>query len=420
MALFIPNFRGAGSPGAPGVGSTIRGLQLVEQGKNTLAQQGLVAEQQKAAQPEALRQIEQAPQANDLTTQRNERQGQAERMVFTAQKLDTLKGNRQAQEEFLVNNIAEIDSRRGDSQHSKEGLRQLQEGLQTGDFTTFDQTIDSLKKIGDKSKKGLFSATTKQFGNGTVQQTAPDGSIRVTTPDGKEVSGEEAARVIKKARDEEVAFAGLKKKSEEVGKLDPVATQLAVDKQAALDFQDQKSKFQGSISQTVSKIGSAKATHSIMTDTADEIKSFISGLSAVYGASLKLIPGSEAKKLKGLLDTMKANSAFGTLIDLKESGGTLGAISSAELELLAAKLGSLDQSGEIPEMLRVLDQILTQNQGSIDRIETAFNSEKKRFRRFSDASEGDQAPQKEDGILKIDASGNKAMVFPDGTFEEVQ
>ena len=420
MPAFIPHFRGPGSPGVAPVGSTARGLQLVEQGKNVLAEQGLIREQQEAAQPEALRKIGLAPQANDLITQQNERQGQAERMVFTAQKLDTLKGNRQAQEEFLVNNIAEIDSRRGDSQHSREGLRQLQEGLKSGNFTEFDQTIADIKGLGDTGKKGLFSATTKQFANGTVQQVGPGGEIRVFGPDQKEVSGDEAARVLKEARDEEVEFEGLKSKSKKVGESDPEVTQLEVDKQAALDFQKSKSKFNDSISKTVSKIGSAKATHSIMTDTADEIKSFISGLSAVFGSSLKSIPGTEAKKLKGLLDTMKANSAFGTLIDLKESGGTLGAISSAELELLAAKLGSLDQSGEIPEMLRVLDQILTQNQGSIDRIETAFESEKKRFRRFSDASEDGQSPQKEDGILKIDANGNKAMVFPDGTFEEVQ
>ena len=48
--LFIPDFRGAGSPGAPGVGSTQRGLQLVEQGKNTLAQQRLGLERAQAGQ----------------------------------------------------------------------------------------------------------------------------------------------------------------------------------------------------------------------------------------------------------------------------------------------------------------------------------------------------------------------------------
>lgn len=49
--FFDPSFRGAGSPGAPGVGTTQRGLQLVEQGKNVLATQQLGLERAQAAQP---------------------------------------------------------------------------------------------------------------------------------------------------------------------------------------------------------------------------------------------------------------------------------------------------------------------------------------------------------------------------------
>jgi hypothetical protein len=126
-----------------------------------------------------------------------------------------------------------------------------------------------------------------------------------------------------------------------------------------------------------------------MKDTVTQIKSIMSGWSAVYGASLSAIPGTEARKLKGMLDTMKANSAFGTLIDLKNSGGTLGAISEAELQLLSAKLGALDQKGDIAEQIRVLDQILEQNQGSLDRTEAAFARDKDRFSRGF----GEEAPE---------------------------
>lgn len=421
--LFIPDFRGPGSPGVPSVGSTARGLQLVEQGRNTLVQQGLVREQQAAAQPEALRQIEQAPRANELKAQEDERKGQVERMVFTAQQVDALKGNRDSQEEFLVKNIAEINSRKGDPQHSMSGLRQLQEGMKTGNFAVFDQTISDLMKIGDKNKKGLFSATTKQFSDGTVQQVGPDGTINVFTPDGKQVFGSDAATALKDARSEEVEFARLKSQSQETGKLAPKVTDLEVDKQRKLDFQKQKSKFEDSMSKTVSKIGSAKAKASLMVDTVNQIKSFISGLSAVYGSSLKSVPGSEAKKLAGLFSTMKANSAFGTLLDLKEGGGTLGAISTAELTLLSDTMGSLQQSNDIPEILRVLDQIIDMNQGAIDRLETAFASDKKRF---SDNPDAEPATQSENqsgevdaGKIMVDANGNRARVFADGSFEEL-
>jgi hypothetical protein len=231
----------------------------------------------------------------------------------------------------------------------------------------------------NQQKTGLASAKTEIFDNGTVVNALPDGTTQVSNPAGEIVTGDEREKVLKAARTEQIGFAGKKKESEEKGKLSPTATRLAVERQEKLAFQKEKSSFVSNTSKTVSKIGSAKATNSLMIDTANEIKSFIGGLSAVYGASLKGIPGSESKKLKGLIDTMKANSAFGSLIDLKESGGTLGAISEAELELLAAKLGALDQAGEIPEQLRVIDQIIEQNQGSIDRMETEFASEKERF-----------------------------------------
>tara|TARA_R110002126_G_scaffold1757_2_gene10553 strand:- start:824 stop:2029 length:1206 start_codon:yes stop_codon:yes gene_type:complete len=255
-------------------------------------------------------------------------------------------------------------------------------------------------------KKGLFSATTKQYPDGTVQMVAPDGSLKVFTSDQKEVFGTDAEAAIKKARDEEVAFAQSKSEAKKKGASTEEVARLEADKQARFAFTKSKSAFQDSISQTVSSIGSAKATNEIMKDTVTEIKSFISGMNAGFGASLKRIGPTNARKLKGLLDTMKANSAFGTLIDLKNSGGTLGAISATELELLAAKLGSLDQHGMIPEQIRVLDQILAQNQGSIDRMETSFSSEKDRFSRgFGEQA---QAPQQNSGKTRLDELRAKA------------
>ncbi|MBL4891454.1 MAG: hypothetical protein JKX91_06465 [Rhizobiaceae bacterium] len=252
------------------------------------------------------------------------------------------------------------------------------------------QAQDIVTAVGARQgKQGLASAKTEIFDNGTTLKVLPDGTTEVTNPAGDVVTGKEREKVLTTARQEQIDFAGKQAASKAGGALDPKVSDLAADKQAKLSFQKSKSKFNDTISSTVSAIGSAKATNTIMTDTANEIKSFISGLNAVYGASLSGIPGSEAKRLKGLIITMKANSAFGTLIDLKASGGTLGAISSSELELLAAKLGNLDQSGDIPEMIRVLDQILEQNTSSITRMETAFASEKDRFSRGF----GEEAPQ---------------------------
>ena len=155
--------------------------------------------------------------------------------------------------------------------------------------------------------------------------------------------------------------------------------ELEADKQSRLDFGKDKTKFMNGETKLITKLASSRANQDLMQATVNEIKSLMSGWNTKYGASMSLIPGSEARKLKGLINTIKANSAFSTLIDLKESGGTLGAISGAELTLLEAKLGAIDQGGDIEEQSRVLDQILGANQSSINRIDNAYNMDKTRY-----------------------------------------
>ena len=73
-----------------------------------------------------------------------------------------------------------------------------------------------------------------------------------------------------------------------------------------------------------------------------------SGLPATAsGSYLSWAPGTNAKKLAGLLDTIKANVSFDTLNQMRQAsptGGALGSITENELKMLQATLGSLDQS----------------------------------------------------------------------------
>jgi hypothetical protein len=149
---------------------------------------------------------------------------------------------------------------------------------------------------------------------------------------------------------------------------------IEADKKSRVDFGSNRTKWNSGRPKFRSSINSAKASQSILETTADQIKNHIGGLTTEYGASLSGIPGSEAKTLKNLLNTLKAHSAFSTLTDLKNSGGTLGAISEAELVLLESKLGALDQRGDSSELVRVVDQILNSNLDSIDRLESEFGT----------------------------------------------
>jgi hypothetical protein len=65
---------------------------------------------------------------------------------------------------------------------------------------------DFMRTGGNRS--GLASAVTRTYDNGTVLQTLPDGSTKVLGPDGSEVTGEARVQALRKAREEEVAFAG--------------------------------------------------------------------------------------------------------------------------------------------------------------------------------------------------------------------
>lgn len=157
------------------------------------------------------------------------------------------------------------------------------------------------------------------------------------------------------------------------------AADLAADSASRVEFGKQKIKWEGSQDQVFSAIGAGEEKQIVMTNTIAKVKELIGGWTTTYGASLSDIPGTDARMLKGLLDTLKANSAFTTLTSLKASGGTLGAISEAELNLLERAFGAIDQGGDSTELLRVIDQIGQQNTGSLQRLRSGHAMNKKRY-----------------------------------------
>ena len=176
---------------------------------------------------------------------------------------------------------------------------------------------------------------------------------------------------------------------------------LEADKKSRTDFAKSKTKWKVGSLKFRSKISSAKDSHTILQATANQIKSHINGLTTKYGASLANIPGSEARTLARQLNTLKAHSAFSTLTDLKESGGTLGAISEAELVLLESKLGALDQGGDPAELVRVIDQIVNSNTSSIGRLEDEFRNTNAMYSgSFDDLDSAQNSPMSDADLLK--------------------
>jgi len=81
------------------------------------------------------------------------------------------------------------------------------------------------------------------------------------------------------------------------------------------------------------------------------------------GALMSNVPGTSARDLNALLDTIGANIAFDTLAAMRAAsptGGALGAISERELALLQATRGSIAQSQTQEQFLRNLGRLRTQ------------------------------------------------------------
>lgn len=138
--------------------------------------------------------------------------------------------------------------------------------------------------------------------------------------------------------------------------------------------------------------------------------------SGLGGDILSSLGGSGAKDLKANLDTIGADAAFSTLINLKKAGGTLGAISQSELDLLKSAKASLDASQSPGQLKENLQRYKDVREQSMQRVGEAHNND---FGYYPDGFEPkEQQSQKQGGQIMIDANGNKAIVYPDGSYEE--
>jgi hypothetical protein len=95
-------------------------------------------------------------------------------------------------------------------------------------------------------------------------------------------------------------------------------------------------------------------------DAVDAAMGDIGAFTTGIGSVLSGVPGTDARKFKGKLTTLKSNIAFNELTQMREAsktGGALGNVANAELELLQNALGALDQGLEGEDLKAQLMQI---------------------------------------------------------------
>ena len=92
------------------------------------------------------------------------------------------------------------------------------------------------------------------------------------------------------------------------------------------------------------------------------------------GKLLSGVPNTNAYKVARLIDTIKGNAGFDKLQQMRDSsptGGTLGAVSKTEMDLLQAAIGSLDQAQDdetlvynLQRVRQIYDQIINGTAGA--------------------------------------------------------
>ena len=148
-----------------------------------------------------------------------------------------------------------------------------------------------------------------------------------------------------------------------------------------------------------------------ISDAIDKAISKVSNSTAGLGGALfSSIPLTEARDLRGIIDTIKANLGFEQLQSMRDSsptGGALGQVSEREINFLQSVLANLEQS-QSPDQLRE-NLIIAKDQigKSLNRVKEAFALDYGSSEKVNDIStslDDKQVSQENEGSRVIDFS----------------
>lgn len=147
--------------------------------------------------------------------------------------------------------------------------------------------------------------------------------------------------------------------------------QVEVTKQDAQVLSDKKAKAPKAYSTMVA----TDATQQNTRKTIQEAKDLIAWNTTGAGSVLSGVWGTDARTLKGKIDTIKANIGFDKLQEMRvnsPTGGALGQVAVQELEYLQAVIAKLDQAANGPALNAALDDVDRAVQESNQRIKEAY------------------------------------------------
>ena len=104
----------------------------------------------------------------------------------------------------------------------------------------------------------------------------------------------------------------------------------------------------------VGKVTTATGQIDLIQQMKDKVNYLTTGPIGMVAA---LAPFSDAAALRNMGVTLESNLAFSTLVELKDQGGTLGAVSEQELNLLKAEIAKFNPDMKPEDVIRQLETV---------------------------------------------------------------
>jgi len=275
--------------------------------------------------------------------------------------------------------------------------------------------VEKRVELASGGKRGLASAKTEILKDGSVIQALPDGSVQVRDRLGNVVTGQERSNVLDQSQ--QAAIAQLQK----IGGVEVSTARRVAKAKAGVEL-----KFKPRIQKAV-KLAEAEAkTRGETLTTLKRAEAALPGLIQTIDTLKELAPIATSTLGGKIFDTAVKESGFGGTKGATARAKFIAIVSNQVLPLLKDTFGSAFTVAEGDSLRATMGDPDASPAEKIAQLEAFIDQKRRSIETAQREVETTPvaAPQlppsgRTGGVLNTDASGNRAFVFPDGTFEEV-
>lgn len=169
------------------------------------------------------------------------------------------------------------------------------------------------------------------------------------------------------------------------------AGQKASAEKTAENIADARSK----LPKALSSLDTMEAKTSDVERDIDQAIALSNSLTTGYGAMLKNLPATDARKLEAILNTVRANIGFDALTEMRKNsptGGALGNVSDYEGKTLQSTIASLDQALSASDLKEALIKVKEARRQALTRVRSAYERDIATFGELPKAGQGSVQP----------------------------